>query len=75
MKKQFDITDVLEMSILERIQFVGDVWDSIAEVPEAIELSEFHKEELECRLNAYRANPEIGSPWGLVKERIRKERD
>jgi len=66
------IGDLLELSISERIQLVEDLWDSIAAVPEALPLSEAQKQELDRRLDAYHEDPNAGSPWELVKERIRK---
>ncbi len=65
-------TNVLSLSIPERIQLVTDIWDTIAEVPEEVDLSEEQKAELDRRLEAYNRNPSEGSPWSLVKERIRK---
>ena len=66
--------DVLSLSVSERIQLVEDIWDTIAEVPEAIGLSDEQKAELDRRLDAYHQNPEEGSPWGMVRERIRSRR-
>ena len=63
--------DILELSIAERIQMVEDIWDSIAVVPEAVPLSEELKKELDRRLEAYHLNPEAGSPWIAVRERLR----
>ena len=54
----------------ERIKLVGDIWDSIAEVPEAVRLTDEQRAELDLRLDAYHANPEEGSPWPDVKRRI-----
>ena len=62
--------DVLRLSITERIQLVEDIWDTIAEVPEAVGLTDEQKAELDRRLAAYHQNPNAGSPWGLVRERI-----
>ena len=62
--------DLLSLSISERIRLVEDIWDSIREVPEAIELTEDQKEELDRRLTAYHSNPEAGSPWKVVRKRI-----
>ena len=62
--------DILELSVAERIQIVEDIWDSIAAVPEAVPLSEEQKKELDLRLQAYHQNPDAGSPWNEVKERI-----
>ena len=33
-------TDALELSVPERIQLVTEIWDSIAECPEQIELTD-----------------------------------
>ena len=63
--------DILELSVAERIQMVEDIWDSIAAVPDAVSLSEEQKKELDRRLEAYHQNPEAGSPWTEVRERIR----
>ncbi len=62
--------DILELSVAERIQMVEDIWDSIAAVPEAVPLSDEQKKELDRRLEAYHLNPDAGSPWSEVKERI-----
>ena len=64
--------DILNMSVTERIQLVEDIWDSIAEVPEAISLTDTQKRELDHRLDAYRKNPNEGSPWEEVRKRIQK---
>jgi putative addiction module component (TIGR02574 family) len=64
-------TEILNLSIAERILLVEDIWDSVAEVPEAVELSSSEKIDLNERLALYHENPEAGSPWGLVKERIK----
>jgi len=63
--------DILELSVAERIQIVEDIWDSIAAVPEAVPLNEDQKNELDCRLEAYHLNPDAGSPWLEVRQRLR----
>ena len=67
-------TEVLSLSVPERIQLVEDIWDTIAEVPEEIGLTDDQKAELDRRLSAYHQNPDEGSPWGMVRERIRGRR-
>ena len=66
--------NVLSLSIPERIQLVEDIWDTIAEVPEEVGLTEEQKAELDQRLAAYHRNPDEGSPWGMVRERVRSRR-
>jgi len=68
--------DILSLSIAERIELVGDIWDSIAEVPEAVVLTEAQKAELDKRLDAYHQDPTAGAPWSVVCDRItERERD
>lgn len=63
--------DVLKLSVPERIQLVEDIWDTITEIPVEIGLTDEQKAELDRRLDAYKQNPDEGSPWGMVRERIR----
>ena len=67
-------SDILSLSVAERIQLAEDIWDSVAESPESVMLSDHEKEELDRRLDAYHQNPTEGSPWGMVRERIRNTR-
>jgi putative addiction module component (TIGR02574 family) len=66
--------DVLRLSVTERIQLVEDIWDTIAEAPESVGLTDEQKSELDRRLAAYHQNPNEGSPWGMVRERIMNRR-
>jgi putative addiction module component (TIGR02574 family) len=62
--------ETLDLPISERIQLVSEIWDSIAEFPDEIELTASTRKLLAKRLAAYRANPDEGSPWREVKDRI-----
>ncbi len=66
--------DVLSLSISERIQLAEDIWDTVVEFPEEVDLTDEQKAELDRRLDAYHQNPDEGSPWGMVRERIRGRR-
>lgn len=63
--------DILDLSVSERIQLVQDIWDSIAQVPESVSLTEKEKAEIDRRLDAYHHDPDAGSPWLKVRERIK----
>jgi len=56
--------DILKLSIAERIELIGDIWDSIAEVPGAVPLTEAQEAELDRRLDAHRKDPTAGAPEG-----------
>ena len=64
------VADALKLSISDRIQLVGDIWDSIATVPESVSLTAAQREELDRRLEDYRQHPDEGSPWEEVRSRI-----
>ena len=68
-----DLAEVLALPIEERIQLAQSIWDSVAAVPEAVQLTEDQRLELEVRLKEYRDNPTVGSPWSEVRERIISE--
>ncbi len=68
--KRITATDVLALSIPERIQIVEDIWDTIANELEVIELTEEEKKIIDERLEAYHRNPDLGSPWEDVYKRI-----
>jgi putative addiction module component (TIGR02574 family) len=66
------LADVIKLSVSDRLKLVGQIWDSIAAVPDGIELSDTQRVELQRRLDDYQKNPNVGSPWAEVKERIVK---
>ena len=66
------LSEILQLTIAERIQLAEDIWDSVAAFPEAIPLTDAQKEELDRRLQAYAENPGEGIPWDELKDRLRK---
>jgi putative addiction module component (TIGR02574 family) len=70
--RKIALTDLLDLPVAERLLLVEDLWDSIAAVPEAVELTIEQREELDLRLEAYHRNPDAGSPWDEVKARLRR---
>ena len=66
--------DILSLTIAERIELIGDIWDTMAEVPEAVELTGAQKRELDKRLDAHQNDPTAGTPWPVVRDRITKRK-
>lgn len=66
------ISDILGLPVQERIRLVELIWDSVAAVPEAVEISPALKAELEARLAEFEANPEAGYSWEEVKSRLKE---
>ncbi len=66
------MSTVLELPIAERLRLVEAIWDSIAEHPDALPLSDAEREELDRRWTDYLKNPTAGASWSEVKARIIK---
>ena len=64
--------DIAQLSVSERIQLAEDLWDSILADKNTDEftLSEGQKQELGRRLELHRQNPQQGSTWEEVKQRL-----
>jgi len=54
----------------QRIAFVQELWDRIAQDPGRVPIPDEHIQILEERLNAYRSNPKSGRPWNEVREEL-----
>ncbi|XOZ32170.1 addiction module protein [Halomonadaceae bacterium KBTZ08] len=63
---------IRDLPIDERIQLVEDVWDSIAEDQQKLELTQAQREELDRRLLAYEKDGDAGDDAGKVLEGIRR---
>lgn len=64
------LSEVLELPLEERLKLVESIWDSVAEFPEALKLTEAQKRELDRRLEAYEGDPAAGMPWPEFKARL-----
>ena len=72
-----NISQILKLSIPERILLVEAIWDSIADenkMKSDYQLSEQQIVFLEEELIAYSKNPEKGSSWEEVKNRIKNRK-
>jgi putative addiction module component (TIGR02574 family) len=65
-----DLAKLLQLPVEERLRLVEALWDSIAEFPEALELTTAQKQELDRRLAAYEKDPKAGVPWAELKQRL-----
>lgn len=63
--------DIGRLTIAQRLELIGQLWDSIPE-EDVSSIPEWHKQELDRRLAEADAAPEQGIPWEEVKERLRR---
>ena len=65
------VGDYRKLSIEERLELVGDIWDSIVEDGgPPFELTAEQQAEIERRVAAYQADPSIGMPWEQVRDEL-----
>ena len=63
--------EFLKLSVAERIELVGDIWDSIAlDAPEALELTEAQRQELRRRLEEHDADSDSAVSWAQVRDEL-----
>jgi len=63
------LSDIMELSIPERILLVEEIWDSIAKVEESVPLASSQCEKLDQRVEAYYRNENTVNSWKDVKHR------
>jgi putative addiction module component (TIGR02574 family) len=63
-----------QLSTAEKILRLQDEWDRIAENPDAIELTDAQRKELDVRLAAAAASPDDTTSWDAVVASVRAGR-
>jgi putative addiction module component (TIGR02574 family) len=61
------------LTVEQRLELIGELWDSIPDSLDELPLPEWHREELERRLAAAEADPSAAIPWEQVKRRLREK--
>ena len=72
-----NLSQILKLSITERILLVEAIWDSITKESESknsYQLSDEQIRFLEEEISSYDKNPEEGSSWEDIKNRIKNKK-
>jgi putative addiction module component (TIGR02574 family) len=64
--------DLSRLTVSERLALLEELWDSLASEGAAAPISPELAAELERRLAELARNPDAGSPWADVRERIER---
>jgi putative addiction module component (TIGR02574 family) len=64
--------ELQKLPLVERLELVEELWDSIARESEQLTLTPAQLEELDRRFADYEKNPEEGVSWEEVRDRIRR---
>ncbi len=62
--------EIKQLTVAERVLLVQEIWDSIVADQVSLPITEAQRDELDKRLEAYRAAPEEESSWEEVKNRV-----
>lgn len=65
-----ELQELERLSVPERVQFVEDLWDSIARSNAEVPIPQWQKDELSRRKRNYLLNPNSGLTWDQVKQEI-----
>lgn len=71
MAESFPAVTIKQLSVAERLDLIGELWDSIPDSLDELPIPEWHREEVERRLAAADADPDGAIPWEEVRQRLR----
>ena len=66
--------DINELSPDERLDLIGDLWDSLNSKPDALALTDAQREELDHRIDDMDRDETLGIPWQDVLKQIRERK-
>lgn len=58
---------IIGLSVEDRLELIGAIWDSIAAESAELPLSEAQRQEIDRRLAAHEADPSAAVPWEQVR--------
>ena len=63
---------VLNLDPAKRLRLVQDIWDSLVEEPDSVQIPKRHKRLIDQRIAEHDANPRSAIPLARAKAQIRK---
>lgn len=66
------LQDILKLSVAERLRLMEEIWDSIAANPEEVPFPDWHRGELDRRLDHPAPGPSL--TWDEVQTRLKPPR-
>jgi putative addiction module component (TIGR02574 family) len=66
--------EIRSLSVADRLQLLDEIWDSLAETPEALPVTDAQRKELARRRRAHARNPSAAKSWAQVRARLRRRK-
>jgi putative addiction module component (TIGR02574 family) len=66
--------EILSLSVPDRLQLLEEIWDSLAETPEAIPVTDAQLKELARRRRAHTRNPSAAKSWADVRAKLKRRK-
>ncbi len=70
MSENAPVSDVHQLSVNERLRLIEELWDSLDQVPGAVAIPDWHRDELDARTAAHERDPGASLPWDEVKRSL-----
>jgi putative addiction module component (TIGR02574 family) len=64
--------ELFQLSVAERLELLEELWDSIPDEHEALDLTPEQRQDLDRRIAEAEVDPDGGVPWEEARERIRQ---
>ena len=68
------LEQLLNLSVEDRIQLVEAIWDSIADDPDSLPVTEAQRAELDRRLAAHQRDPDATRAWPQVRDELKRKK-
>ena len=65
------LEEVLRLSVAERIELIGNIWDTVVDAPGKIPMTPEQCEELDRRIEKFENSPKDGIRWQDLKAILR----
>jgi putative addiction module component (TIGR02574 family) len=62
--------EVRSLSVVDRLQLLEKIWDSLTETPEAIPVTDAQRKEAARRRRAHARNPSAARSWAEVRAKL-----
>jgi putative addiction module component (TIGR02574 family) len=62
--------DLKKLTVAERLRLMEDIWSSLCEVPEKVDVPTWHHDELDRRLENREASAAAARPWAEAQAEI-----